>query len=214
MMVDARLDDAREAGNKLLSKGSRWRTKYFTKDEAAPEEQHKAKPGRADTFKLNEDVNDFLKPSTEKANAQQQAAAAFLASKPKIDVASAQRWPGAQKVLSAAASDKSPGPGGLRTSSRKKGLTVNFARTQPAIIGHGGDECEEPSLEVSRRKKANSVSEADRLRSQSQSQNVQDDAHVSARTPQFNGMTRTAWHASTRSPRPTSPTHIAARSGA
>lgn len=202
-MVDARLDDAREAGSKLLSKGSRWRTKYFAKDEAAPEEQHKAK--RADTFKLNEDVNDFLKPSTERANAQQQAAAAFLAAKPKIDVASAQRWPGAQKVLSAAASDKSPGPGGLRTGTRKKGLTVNFARTQPDVIGHGGDECEEPSLEVSRRKKANSLSHADRLQSSqsgslsgslsnslSQSQTAQDDANVSARTPQFDGMTRSA----------------------
>ena len=208
-MVDARLDDAREAGSKLLSKGSRWRTKYFAKDEAAPEEQHKAK--RADTFKLNEDVNDFLKPSTERANAQQQAAAAFLAAKPKIDVASAQRWPGAQKVLSAAASDKSPGPGGLRTGTRKKGLTVNFARTQPDVIGHGGDECEEPSLEVSRRKKANSLSHADRLsqsgslsnsnslsnnnslsNSLSQGQTAQDDANVSARTPQFDGMTRTA----------------------
>ncbi|KAF2996255.1 hypothetical protein E8E13_004171 [Curvularia kusanoi] len=187
MMVDARLDDAREAGSKLLSKGSRWRTKYFAKDDASHDEQPKTK--RADTFKLNEDVNDFLKPSTDKAIAQQNAAAAFLAAKPKIDVARAQRWPGAQEILSsAAASGKNPGPGGLRTGARKRGLTVNFARTQPEIIGHGGDECEDPSLEVSRRKKANSVSDAERL----QSQNIQDDANVSARTPQFNGMTRTA----------------------
>lgn len=186
-MVDARLDEAREAGSKLLSKGSRWRTKYFAKDEPAPEDQPKTK--RADTFKLNDDVNDFLKPSTEKANAHQQAAAAFLSQKPRIDVTTAQRWPGAQEILrSAAANGKSPGPGGLRTSSRKRGLTVNFARTQPDIIGHGGDECEEPSLEVSRRKKASSVVENDRL----QQQNIQDDANVSARTPQFNGMTRTA----------------------
>ncbi|KAF2621534.1 hypothetical protein BU25DRAFT_482709 [Macroventuria anomochaeta] len=177
--------DGDQAGNKLLSKGSRWRTKYFAKDDAAAEEQPKAK--RADTFKLNEDVNDFLKPSTEKANAQQQATAAFLAAKPRIDVARAQRWPGAQEILSsAAANGKSPGPGGLRTATRKRGLTVNFARTQPDVIGRGGDECEEPSLEVSRRKKASSVSDVDRL----QTQSTQDDANVSARTPQFNGMTR------------------------
>ena len=190
-MVDARLEEAREAGNKLLSKGSRWR-KYLAKDDASPEEQPKTT--RADTFKLNDDVNDFLKPSTDKANAQQQAAAAFLSTqKPRIDVARAQRWPGAQEILSsAAANGKSPGPGGLRTGTRKRGLTVNFARTQPDIIGHGGDECEEPSLEVSRRKKANSVSDVDRLQSQSQSLSIQDDANVSARTPQFNGMTRSA----------------------
>jgi hypothetical protein len=204
MMVDARLDEAREAGNKLLSKGSRWRTKYFAKDEPAPEEPPKTR--RADTFKLNDDVNDFLKPSTDRANAQQHAAAAFLAAKPRIDVARAQRWPAAQDILSsAAASGKSPGPGGLRTGTRKRGLTVSFARTQPDVIGHGGDECEEPSLEVSRRKKAYSVGDADRPQQQRQQQqvqksSVQDDAHVAARTPQFNGMARSDSQTSTTAP--------------
>jgi hypothetical protein len=192
MMVDARLE---EAGNKLLSKSSRWRTKYFAKDDVSPEEQPKTK--RADTFKLNDDVNDFLKPSTDKATAQQHAAAAFLAPKPRIDVARAQRWPGAQEILSsAAANGKSPGPGGLRTGTRKRGLTVNFARAQPDVIGHGGDECEEPSLEVSRRKKASSVSDIDRL----QAQTVQDDENVGARTPQFDGMARTASQSSQTAP--------------
>jgi hypothetical protein len=204
MMVDARLDDAREAGNKLLSKGSRWRTKYFAKDEPAPEEQRPTK--RADTFKLNDDVNDFLKPSTEKANAQQtqqQATQAFLAQKPRIDVARAQRWPGAQEILSSAvASGKSPGPGGLRTGTRKRGLTVSFDRRQPDVIGHGGDECEEPSQEVSRRKKASSVGEAERPVQQKTSS--QDDAHVTARTPQFNGMARSDSQTSTTAPQRTS----------
>lgn len=194
MMVDARLEEAREAGNKLLSKGSRWRTKYFAKDEPAPEEQRTTK--RADTFKLNDDVNDFLKPSTDKANAQQQAAQAFLAQKPRIDVARAQRWPAAQQILSsAAANGKSPGPGGLRTGTRKRGLTVSFVRTQPDVIGHGGDECEEPSLEVLRRKKAASVS----IPPQG-AQAVQDDAHVAARTPQFDGMARSDSQTSTTAP--------------
>lgn len=185
--MDARLDDARDAGNKLLNKGSRWRTKYFAKDDASPEEQPKAK--RADTFKLDDDVNDFLKPSTERAQAtQQQAAAAFLTAKPRIDVARAPRWPGAQQVLSAAAHSKSPGPGGLRTGTRKRGLTVSFARTQPDVIGHGGDECEEPSLEVSRRKQASTQSHVDRLHTQPP--RIQDDASVTARSPQFSGMTR------------------------
>ncbi|KAJ4401761.1 hypothetical protein N0V91_007660 [Didymella pomorum] len=196
-MVDARLEEAREAGNKLLSKGSRWRTKYFAKDEPAPEP---TTTKRADTFKLNDDVNDFLKPSTERASAQQQAAQAFL--KPRIDVARAQRWPGAQEILSsAAANSKSPGPGGLRTGTRKRGLTVSFDRRQPDVIGHGGDECEEPSLEVSRRKAA-SVGEAERPVQQQKSS--QDDAHVAARTPQFNGMARSDSQSSTTAPQRTS----------
>ncbi|XPS81661.1 hypothetical protein M3J09_013589 [Ascochyta lentis] len=194
-MVDARLDEAREAGNKLLSKGSRWRTKYFAKDDAAPDDQPKTK--RADTFKLDDDVNDFLKPSTERATAHQHAAAAFLTAKPRIDVARAQRWPAAQDILSSvAATGKSPGPGGLRTGTRKRGLTVNFARTQPDVIGHGGDECEEPSLEVSRRKKASSVSDVDRLHAQT----AQDDANLAARTPEFNGMARSASQTSETAP--------------
>ncbi|KAH6639294.1 hypothetical protein C7974DRAFT_306381 [Boeremia exigua] len=185
-MVDARLDDAREAGSKLLSKGSRWRTKYFAKDDAAPPEEPRTK--RAETFKLNDDINDFLKPSTDRA--QQQAAAAFLSTKPRIDTTRAQRWPGAHEILSsAAAASKSPGPGGLRTGTRKRGLTVSFARTTPDVIGHGGDECEEPSLLVSRRKKANSQPAAAPPAPASPPQ-VQDDTNVAARTPQFNGMTR------------------------
>ena len=56
MMVDARLDDA-HAASKLLSKGSRWRSKYFARDEPAPADQP---PARAATFKLDDDVNDDI----------------------------------------------------------------------------------------------------------------------------------------------------------
>ena len=137
-MVDARLDDAREVGNKLLSKGSRWRTKYFAKDDPQPEEQQPTTK-RADTFKLDDDVNDFLKPSTDKAQAQaqaqQHAAAAFLSAKPKIDVARAQRWPGAQAILSsAAANGKTPGPGGLRRSRpEQSGADRQYGGEQPGL---------------------------------------------------------------------------------
>ncbi|UPX11997.1 uncharacterized protein EKO05_0002575 [Ascochyta rabiei] len=188
-MVDARLDDAREAGNKLLTKGNRWRTKYFAKDDAAPDDQPKTR--RADPFTLDDDVNDFLKPSTERATAQQQAAAAFFAAKPRIDVARAQRWPTAHDILSsAAARGKSPGPGGLRTGTRKRGLTVTFSRSPPDVIGHGGDECEEPSLDVSRRKNATSLADPDPDADPPRPHTVQDDANLAARTPHFNGMAR------------------------
>jgi hypothetical protein len=163
-MVDAHdaHDAAQEAASKLLSKGSRWRTKIFSNNDAAPK-QPAVKP--AQSFKLDDDVNAFLKPSTDKAQQQRDATAAFLssASRPRIDIARAQRWPGAQDVIdSAATGGRSPGPGGLKTSTRRKGLTVSFVRTVPDVIGHGGDECEEPASEVSRRKQSRNGAGADK----------------------------------------------------
>lgn len=163
----------------------RWRAKIFSKDDEAPPKD--PKPKQQDSFKLNDDVNDFLKPSTEKAQAHKEAAAAaFLAAanKPRIDVAKAQRWPGASDILNSAAG-RSPGIGGLKTGNgRKKGLTVSFVRTQPIVIGEGGDECEEPSIEVYRRKKSSSLSDADKLGPQQH----QDDLNLGTRSPKFNGM--------------------------
>ncbi|KAL5116299.1 hypothetical protein ACEQ8H_005757 [Pleosporales sp. CAS-2024a] len=184
--------DAPETGSKMASKSSRWRTKIFTKDDVKP-----AEPKRTQS-QADDDVNAFLRPSTEKAQQQQQrdAAAAFAtAHRPRIDVARAQRWPGAQEVRSSvAACAKSPGPGCLRTGTRKTGLSVSFARAVPAIIGHGGDECDEPAAEVSRRKAAASGANAH----SPMPLKPQDDANLSTtvgRTPshteQRNGLTRT-----------------------
>jgi hypothetical protein len=163
----------------------RWRAKMFSKDDEAPPKD--PKPKTQTSFKLNEDVNDFLKPSTERAHAHKEAATqAFLASastsKPRIDTSQAPRWPTASDVLGSALG-KSPGIGGLKTSTgRKKGLTVSFVRTQPDVIGVGGDECEDPSIVVYRRKKSNSMSDVDRLSIQSH----QDDISLGTRTPTFN----------------------------
>ncbi|KAF1955138.1 hypothetical protein CC80DRAFT_113360 [Byssothecium circinans] len=161
----------------------RWRTKIFSKDDEAPPKDAKPKPQTS--FKLDEDINAFLKPSTERAQAHKEAAtAAFLASasnKPRIDTSAAQRWPGANDILSSGVG-KSPGIGGLKTGKgRKKGLTVSFVRTQPVVIGEGGDECEDPSIEVYRRKKSNSMSDVDRLSMQSH----QDDIALGTRPPSF-----------------------------
>ncbi|KAF2124593.1 hypothetical protein P153DRAFT_370987 [Dothidotthia symphoricarpi CBS 119687] len=190
--------DAQDAGGKLASK-SRWRAKIFSHDDTAPKEP---KPQRAGTFQLNDDVNDFLKPSTDRAQQQQQqAAAAFLATttRPRIDITRAQRWPGAQQILkAAAASARSPGPGGLKTGSRNKGLSVSFVRTLPQVIGHGGDECEDPVDTIAQLKKAASrAPPAD----PAQVRQSQDDAGLGARsqdigrsdsqTAQRNNVTRT-----------------------
>ncbi|ORY08666.1 hypothetical protein BCR34DRAFT_488427 [Clohesyomyces aquaticus] len=163
--------------NKFLSK-HRWRAKIFSNDEVLAKETKQK-------FKLDDDVNDFLKPSTDKAQAQKQAvASAFLsaAGKPRIDVAKAQRWPGATDLTNGG---RSPGVGGLRTSKqpRKAGLAVSFARTQPEHIGEGGDECEEPVIEIAKRKKANSMSSVDKLLAQTH----QDDSQLDLRTPKLNG---------------------------
>jgi hypothetical protein len=161
--------EAHEPTSKLFSK-SRWKTKILDKtNELAAANHAKNKP--ADNTN-HDDLSAFLKPSTDRAAQQQQqqqeaaaaAAAAFL-NRPRIDVASAQRWPGAQAILNSAAA-KSPGPGGLKSGTRKKGLTVAFVRTVPDIIGHGGDECEDPAIEVAKNKKAPSVPAADQLPSQ------------------------------------------------
>ncbi|KAF2205500.1 hypothetical protein GQ43DRAFT_477294 [Delitschia confertaspora ATCC 74209] len=155
--------------DKLPSK-HRWRGKLFSKnDEGLTKKEEK-------DLKLTADVTDFLKPSTEKAQQHRDAAAAaFLAgaNKPKIDVAMAQRWPGASDVLGSA-KDRSPLPSGGLKKGRKRVCTVSFARTQPEIIGEGGDECEDPSIEVSMRKKSNSVSGMDKVAVQEH----RDDLHL------------------------------------
>ncbi|OAL45942.1 hypothetical protein IQ07DRAFT_208162 [Pyrenochaeta sp. DS3sAY3a] len=173
--------DAREAASKLFSK-SRWRTKISSHDDA-PAPQPKGKP-----LQTNDDLSDFLKPSTDRAQQHKDAAtAAFLAgaNRPRIDVARAQRWPAAQDIINSAAGGRSPGPGGLKTGTRKKGLNVSFVRTVPEVIGHGGDECEDPSVQVSMRKKANSAASGDSL----QQQTHQDDANLGTRS---NGINRTS----------------------
>ncbi|EMD64044.1 hypothetical protein COCSADRAFT_160290 [Bipolaris sorokiniana ND90Pr] len=177
--------DAHEPASKLFSK-SRWKTKILDKTSELAAANAKNKP--VDNKVDNDDLNAFLKPSTDRAAQQQQqqeaaaaAAAAFL-NRPRIDVASAQRWPGAQTILNSAAA-KSPGPGGLKSGTRKKGLTVTFVRTVPEIIGHGGDECEDPAIEVAKNKKPANVPAVEQLPSEV----PQDDTIPS---PRLNGIGR------------------------
>jgi hypothetical protein len=179
--------DAQEPGSKLFSK-SRWKTKILEKTNEFSAAATQARSGNKTALPSSppdDDINAFLKPSTDRAQQQKDAATAFSTSRPRIDVARAQRWPGAQEIIkSAAAGGRSPGPGGLKTGTRKKGLSVSFVRTVPEVIGTGGDECEDPSLEVSRRKKSNSVSDVDKL----QPQVPQDDTNLGVRS---NGIGRT-----------------------
>lgn len=185
-MVEAR-DAAHEAMAKLQSKSSRWKTKLFSKEEA-PSKQPEPRPTQT---QVDDDVSAFLKPSTDKAQQQRDAAAHAFAARPRLDIASAKRWPSSRDIISSAG--KSPGPGGLKSGTRKKGLTVGFVRQVPEIIGYGGEEYDEPSVEVSRRKKSGHAANATL-----QPQRPQDDTNLQAgvnRTPslqtQRNSLTRT-----------------------
>ena len=146
-------DDSKSSKAKFKSKWSR----VFKE-----KEEHEQKPQHTNSFKLNEDVTDFLKPSTDKAAITRPALA------PKIDIAIAQRWPDAHEVRRASATTPSNSaqqaftPNGFRKPKRRKGLTVGFVKTVPEIIGEGGDDAEEPVSEVGRRKTMMSRSVSDR----------------------------------------------------
>ncbi|KAK3676753.1 hypothetical protein LTR78_003530 [Recurvomyces mirabilis] len=164
-MADDEGSGLRSRGKSFLSK-SKW-GKVFKENDSPPvpstasedfgQQQTQAK--HTNSFKLNEDVVDFLKPSTEK-------------SKPKLDIAIAQRWPEAHEVRGAREREGAPlaaGHGqqqqqvqgkegavpqwtGYRRRRRREGLTVGFVKTTPDVIGEGGDEAPDPPAEISRRK--------------------------------------------------------------
>ncbi|GAB7329809.1 hypothetical protein MBLNU13_g01531t1 [Cladosporium sp. NU13] len=86
------------------------------------------------------DVDDFLKPSVERA----------AANRPRLDVSIAQRWPDPNEVRQAGAfpPDGSQNVNGWRKRRRREGLTVGFVKTVPETIGHGGDETMDPPSEI------------------------------------------------------------------
>ncbi|KAK0308055.1 hypothetical protein LTR01_005388 [Friedmanniomyces endolithicus] len=135
----AETGDGKQSGRSRFLSKSKW-GKVFKEQDAPPS----STTGKVNAFKLNEDVVDFLKPSTEK-------------SKPKIDIALAQRWPSAHEVRKASESGTTPTLlpwSGYRKPRRRAGLAVGFARTAPDMIGEGGDEAMEPVAEISRRRVA------------------------------------------------------------
>ena len=87
-----------------------------------------------------EDVDDFLKPSVERA----------AANRPRLDVSIAQRWPDPSEVRQAGAfpPDGSQNVNGWRKRRRREGLTVGFVKTVPETIGHGGNETMDPPSEI------------------------------------------------------------------
>ena len=146
---------------KLRSK-YRWRDKIFSHDEKAT-----AKEGKS---KLNDDVMDFLKPSAAAPSplTQTPSPADTPPRAPRIDVSTAQRWPGASDIrydtpetAPAAMAMVRPTLSSLKAHSTSgkdsRSLSVTFARAKPEIIGEGGDESEEPAIEISKRRSPSST---------------------------------------------------------
>ncbi|KXS97118.1 hypothetical protein AC578_2908 [Pseudocercospora eumusae] len=145
---------AEEDGKKSKASGflkkSKWGKVLKERSPDAGDDDDSSAAGRQQgAFKLNEDVVDFLKPSTEK-------------SKPKIDIAIAKRWPDAHEVRRVGEGGALPHGAAFTKPKRRKGLTVSFVKTVPDIIGEGGDEAQDPPREISRMKAAVSRSVSDR----------------------------------------------------
>lgn len=147
-------DDAKSSKAKFKSK---WNRVFKEKEE------HEQNPKHTNSFKLDEDVTAFLKPSTDKAESTRPSYS------PKIDIAIAQRWPDANEVRRASATatpasglGRDTTPNGFRKPKRRKGLTVGFVKTVPEIIGEGGDEALDPPSEVGRQRAMVSRSVSDR----------------------------------------------------
>ncbi|KAF2404473.1 hypothetical protein EJ06DRAFT_579090 [Trichodelitschia bisporula] len=121
--------------SKFLSKGKdRWRSKPA------------ATPQEAPNFQLNDDVVDFLKPSTQRV----QPVSPKIPKAPRIDIGAAQRWAADASNIAVTT------PSSFVKKDRPRralGLQVAFAVTVPEIIGEGGEEAEDPCIEISRRKR-------------------------------------------------------------
>ncbi|KAI9861376.1 MAG: hypothetical protein M1813_005273 [Trichoglossum hirsutum] len=115
------------------------RGKMFTADE-------KKDGGRK--FKLNDDVMDFLQPSTNRP-APRLPTHHPTAQLSHIDTSNARQWVRSEEVSQQTKQSlrrKSASP------KRSKHLHVQFTDAQPEIIGEGGDEAESPPREISRRR--------------------------------------------------------------
>ena len=122
------------AGPKSQKK-SNWRGKLFPKDKAS-----KNVPATTTTAATEQQLDDFLGSTRSKTL-------------PDVGVTASQEWP--------TNLDTPLPPGGNSTGlskkkqPRRKGLKVAFSHEEPEVIGEGGDESEEPTVEISIRRHQN-----------------------------------------------------------
>ncbi|KAI9680957.1 MAG: hypothetical protein M1829_001037 [Trizodia sp. TS-e1964] len=137
-------EGARPEDNKYLTK-SHWRHKLFMKDEAKSAMMKE---------KANEDIMDFLRPSTVAPSPPREKKTSNAPVVTRIDTTNSRRWPSAAEVNQLSANSahvqslsraRSVSP-----KRKKKGLVVRFTDSQPDIIGEGGDEAEDPPKDILR----------------------------------------------------------------
>ncbi|KAK3300032.1 uncharacterized protein B0H64DRAFT_314500 [Chaetomium fimeti] len=98
------------------------------------------------------DLNDFLHGSTDKLQVTHPVPPVLT----RLDTKTAPRYPNAHNVNtgSETKTEYAVRPRDPPARIKKgKGLTVSFVNSNPDVIGDGGDECEVPTVEISRRKK-------------------------------------------------------------
>jgi hypothetical protein len=149
-------DSAREPHGKLRT-GHKWGERILKKAVKLAKNDN----GEGHDQTKENDLADFLRGSGQQAHQQEQSL--FAKPQPRIDVTGASRWPSAiaaagqlplattQVPQPRSESSRAPtyDPAVRNWKIRKgKGLHVNFATTDPEIIGEGGDESEIPTKNV------------------------------------------------------------------
>ncbi|KAL8343907.1 hypothetical protein RB601_004437 [Gaeumannomyces tritici] len=98
------------------------------------------------------DLNDFFHGPTDKLTVPHPPPPTSVPLLTKLDTSNASRYPNAHEVKSPSqqslAFRGAPSP----QFRRRKGLSVRFVDSWPQIIGEGGDECEVPTVDISKRK--------------------------------------------------------------
>jgi len=107
------------------------------------------------------DLNDFFQhtPSADRLSVSHAPPPPAPRARPRLDISNATRYPQALNIsqapqLSLRPASRSPGIAtGRKPVPNRRGLLVRFVDTYPEVIGEGGDECPEPTMEISRRKR-------------------------------------------------------------
>ncbi|KAI9724286.1 MAG: hypothetical protein M1828_003710 [Chrysothrix sp. TS-e1954] len=164
--MDAGPESPQSPSTQTRSKGWKgFKGKLFAKDDKDAKSGH---PGhdRGPSPQQNYEVEDFLRPSTNAAAAKSLAA-------PKLDISAAKQTSRLSGSDSSAVSYLSLGQKSVVPSignevqspetyapdekwkpskpTRRPGLEVGFTKSQPELIGEGGDEAEAPPAEISGR---------------------------------------------------------------
>ncbi len=129
----------RQPDDHKLSSKLRWGAKIFANKESKD---------AAEKSKIN-DLNDFLKPSSNQSTAPPTPPRA-----PRLDVSAASRWPSAAELTRTQSSGvvETPAPAPTREmlGRGKRSRTVGFVEAPPEVIGHGGAEEDTPVIVISR----------------------------------------------------------------